>query len=417
MNILLINHYAGSPQMGMEYRPYYLAGEWVKTGHRVTVVGSSFSHLRIRQPEVSKDYERERIDGIDYIWLRGGAYRSAAGRISNILSFVSRLWLNAARIAREVQPDAVISSSTYPLDIYSARRIAQLARAKLIYEIHDLWPLSPMLIGGYPKRHPFVWVMQRAEDYCYRHADKVVSLLWNAREHIRERGFYDVPFACVPNGYLKAEWEGNGADLPERHSALFRRLKDEGRLIVGYAGGHAPSTALGTLIEAAGIVKTHRQIAFVLTGDGTDKKRLMEKARGMHLDNVHFLPPVNKACIPQLIRQFDMAYMGGTHSVLHKYGTSFNKMTDYMLAAKPILFSADEPCSLVERVGCGVRVEAENPKAVAEALLSLAGKTREQLKATGEKGRTYAVENLEYAILARKFVNEMENIGPQNAVK
>ena len=30
MNILLINHYAGSPQYGMEYRPYYLAREWVK---------------------------------------------------------------------------------------------------------------------------------------------------------------------------------------------------------------------------------------------------------------------------------------------------------------------------------------------------------------------------------------------------
>ena len=30
MNILLINHYAGSPQHGMEYRPYYLAREWVR---------------------------------------------------------------------------------------------------------------------------------------------------------------------------------------------------------------------------------------------------------------------------------------------------------------------------------------------------------------------------------------------------
>ena len=26
MNILLINHYAGSPDLGMEFRPYYMYG-------------------------------------------------------------------------------------------------------------------------------------------------------------------------------------------------------------------------------------------------------------------------------------------------------------------------------------------------------------------------------------------------------
>lgn len=30
MNILLVNHYAGSVHHGMEYRPYYLAREWVR---------------------------------------------------------------------------------------------------------------------------------------------------------------------------------------------------------------------------------------------------------------------------------------------------------------------------------------------------------------------------------------------------
>lgn len=45
MNILLINHYAGSPDLGMEFRPYYMAKEWQKAGHHVRIVGGSFSHL------------------------------------------------------------------------------------------------------------------------------------------------------------------------------------------------------------------------------------------------------------------------------------------------------------------------------------------------------------------------------------
>ena len=35
MNILLINHYAGSISHGMEYRPFYMSREWVGLGHRV----------------------------------------------------------------------------------------------------------------------------------------------------------------------------------------------------------------------------------------------------------------------------------------------------------------------------------------------------------------------------------------------
>jgi hypothetical protein len=30
MNIVYIEHYAGTPALGMEFRPYYLAREWVR---------------------------------------------------------------------------------------------------------------------------------------------------------------------------------------------------------------------------------------------------------------------------------------------------------------------------------------------------------------------------------------------------
>ena len=44
MNLLLVNHYAGTPALGMEYRPYYLAREWVRAGHSVQVLSADYSH-------------------------------------------------------------------------------------------------------------------------------------------------------------------------------------------------------------------------------------------------------------------------------------------------------------------------------------------------------------------------------------
>ena len=50
MRILLISQYAGSIEMGMEYRPFCLAREWLRTGDRTLIVAGSYSHLRRTNP-------------------------------------------------------------------------------------------------------------------------------------------------------------------------------------------------------------------------------------------------------------------------------------------------------------------------------------------------------------------------------
>ena len=81
------------------------------------------------------------------------------------------------RLVAEFRPDAVIASSTYPMDIWVARRIAKKADAKLVYEVHDLWPLSPIELSGMSPRHPFALLCQAAEDAAYRDANKPKELL------------------------------------------------------------------------------------------------------------------------------------------------------------------------------------------------------------------------------------------------
>nr|HPG80754.1 glycosyltransferase [Piscinibacter sp.] len=165
MNILLINHYAGSPRHGMEYRPYYLAREWVRLGHRVQIVAASWSHVRSVQPSPAGDEViDETIDGIAYRWLPTPPYGgNGVGRVLNIWAFLKQLWRDAPRWASEFRPDAVIASSTYPMDIWVARRIARLAGARLVHEVHDLWPASPIELSGMSPRHPFILLCQKAE--------------------------------------------------------------------------------------------------------------------------------------------------------------------------------------------------------------------------------------------------------------
>lgn len=404
MNILVINHYVGGGDLGMEYRPWYLAREWVRQGHKVWMVGATFSHLRLKNPAVGSDFSVEEREGISYVWIKTPSYGGTVRRILNIGTFVGKLWSNVGRIVGLTRPDVVIASSTYPLDNYPACRIARRAGAKYVYEVHDLWPLSPMLIGGYSARHPFIRVMQKAEDYAYRHVDQVVSLLWNAEEHMREHGLPEGRFACIPNGYDPAEWveERRSTPLPEAHRQAFEKAK--GKIVVGFAGGFAASGALMTLLEAALLLKDDDRLRFVLVGKGPERENYVRFIGEHGLQNVVLLPPVDKVCIPALEQRFDIAFMGGVHSKLHFYGTSFNKMIDYMLAGVPIVQSIDEPGSVVGRTGCGLQVEAENPVAVASAVGEIASMSAEERRSMGLRGRQYAENFLKWEDLARQMI-------------
>ena len=409
MNILLINHYAGSPEYGMEYRPYYLAKEWVKLGHKVTIVGATFSHLRLKNPVIEHDYFKEDVDGVQYIWFQTPSYEGALARIRNIMVFVRKLYKYSKQLVQDFKPDLVIASSTYPLDNYPARKIAKMAKAKYTYEIHDLWPLSPKVIGGYSKWHPFIVMMQMAEDYAYKHVDKVVSLLWNAEGHCREHGLAPGKFVCVPNGYFPEEWtdQMKKMQLPEDYQKAFDGLK--GKMIVGFAGGFAASGNVITLVKAAVELKDRNDIHFVLIGKGPELFSYENVIKANGLSNVTILSAVQKGLIPAVNSYFDIAYLGGLRSELHQYGTSYNKMTDYMLSSKPSVQSVDEPGSVVERVGCGMRVEAENAKAVADAILKLVYMSSEERNAMGIKGKEYVEKNLPWSKLAEDFMKPFES--------
>jgi glycosyltransferase involved in cell wall biosynthesis len=408
MNILLINHYAGSVRHGMEYRPYYLAREWVRQGHGVTIVAASASHVRTQAPQLGRGTSmRESIDGIDYVWLATPAYHgNGIARVRNMAAFLWRLHRAGAGLARSVRPDAVIASSTYPLDIWPAWRIARRAGARLLFEVHDLWPLSPMELGGYSPHHPFIMLLQAAENFACRHADAVVSILPRVRAHLEAHGMAPHKLHLVPNGVDPAEWETEPAPLPPRLDACLDGLHRRGCFVVGYAGTHGLANALDTLLAAAGHLRG-RPIAIVLVGAGPEKPALLQRAAAYGLDNVHFFDPVAKSQIPALLRRVDLAYIGWRREALYRFGISPNKLIDYMMAGCPVLHAVDAGNDPVREAGCGLTVAPDNPRAVAAGVLALHALRPEARAAMGARGRAFALANHTYPILGRRFLTAL----------
>lgn len=411
MNILLINHYAGSIYHGMEYRPYYLAKEWVDNGHSVTIVAADKSHIRAKNPTINNEYEIEMIDGIKYIWIKTSEYaENGAKRFINILSFLKKLSKYEKDILDESKPDVVIASSTYPLDIYPAKKMAKKANAKLVYEVHDLWPLSPMELGGMSKWHPFIMLMQKAENDAYKHSHGVVSLLPNAEQYMMEHGLTKGKFRYVPNGIKISEWENNKEKLEDSSITLLQKLKEDNQFLVAYAGTHGVANALDTFIKTAKELENEK-ISFLLVGKGPEKESLKKIASEIKVTNVYFLDPVKKEQIPYLLSEMDALYIGLQRQSLFRFGISPNKMFDYMMAKKPIIQAIDAGNNMVKEANCGIYSEPENVKSIAEGILQLYNMTDVERQKMGENGYNFIKENHDYSKLAFNFIEYVNQFG------
>ncbi len=405
MNILLINHYAGSPDMGMEYRPYYLAQEWIQLGHTVTIVAANYSHIRQINPSQSQKIRKETIDGIDYIWIKTPKYKgNGVGRILNMFAFVNTLSRNAKQLSQQIKPDVVIASSTYPSDNYIAHDIAKKANAKHIYEVHDLWPLSPMELGNMSPYHPFIMAMQHAENYAYKKADAVISMLPNTQVHMEKHGLDLRKWHYVPNGIYLPSF-ANTKPLEQTVVNQLDKLKH--KTIIGYAGGHAISNALNNIVEAARLLKDSTQHAFVFVGTGNEKDNLIQQAKG--LNNVYFLDAIPKQQIPALLAYMDYLILAWNKEPLYRFGISPNKIFDYMMAAKPIIHAVDTPNTFVDEANCGISVPPENPQAIVDAITQLDQYTPTQLKTMGQNGKRFVLKHHDYKVLAEKMIDIFKN--------
>lgn len=411
MNILYIDHHAGSPVLGMEYRPYYLARQWVRAGHRVRIVAASYAATRLRQPRMRGLIDRQGFDGIEYIFLKTPAFTGHGwGRVLNILVFVVQLYARVRSLCRDFTPDVVIASSGYPFDMGPAQMIARYHKARLVYEVTELWPDSPQQIWGVSPDHPFMRLARWGQRQACRVCDVVVSVLPGAEAFLRDYGLAPGKFHHVPNGIDPDEWddESAGAGIDPVVQAVIDRLKAQGRMVVGYAGTHNEKNALGVLVEAAALLKKEK-IGFMCIGDGPARAALSDLAEELGVaDYFVICGALPKRQVPRFLRQMDVLYMGAKPLDVYRYGVSFNKVYDYMMAGRPVVTAFDAGNDMAGEAGCGVSVPSGRPADVAAALRDFAAMPAAERESHGIDARAHVLVAHAYPVLARAFLEAVQ---------
>ena len=396
--IWIFNEYAGSPYHGMEYRHYYIGKELINRGYDVYIISASYSHLFSKMPEVKRDFTYEDIDGIKYLWVKVPKYEDSHDkkRIIKWFYYVTKTYFFLPFSHLQL-PEVIIVSSIAPFSIVSGYRWAKKFRAQLVYEVKDIWPLSLIELGGYSAYHPFIKFMGMFERFAYRKADKVVSVLPYAYEHMQKQGLDISKFVYIPNGFCVSDYK---EETPPKE--ILHQLPKDGFKIV-YAGTMGRMDALDYLILAADRLKNCKDIYFILVGKGSNKNKILNMARSMNLKNVIFIPFIPKSQVLSLIKKCDVCYIGWKKREIYKFGISANKIFDYMFAEKPILHSFSGRGDLIKLAKCGITVESENPIAISEGILHFYRMSKEEREKLGKNGKNYLLDYHTYKVITNKF--------------
>lgn len=395
--IWIINEYAGSPYHGMEFRHYYLSKELIKKGFNVYIITASFSHLFKNPPKVTKSFQLEEVDGINYLWIKVPEYKYSQDkkRVLKWLVFTTKLFFLSFHKLNK--PDFIILSPMQTLPIFPAYFLAKKYNAKLLFEVKDIWPLTLIELGGYSKNNPFIKILSFAESFAIKKSDLILSVLPGYGNYLREKGF-NKDFIYLPNGV--------SLDEMEKIEPLDNKISDmipKNKFIVGYAGSIGLANALDSFIDAGILLKDYRDIVLIIVGEGEEKDKLIKKANDYK--NIIFLSSIPKRKIQSLLMLFDICFIGWKKQGIYKYGVSPNKIFDYMYVGKPILEAISTEESLVLKANCGLQVEAENPKKIAEGILKLYSMSFDKRKILGENGKKYVLENHSYNMLSDKLYN------------
>ncbi len=400
--IWFINDYAGSRYHGMEFRNYYFAKEFVKLGYKVYIVSASYMHLFKKLPEFDGSYGLEKIDGINYVWLKVPNYGESTNKKRVLKWFVFSAKLFNLPLDKMDKPDAIVASPMAPFLVVPAFRLAKKFNAKFIYEVKDIWPLSIIELGNISPKNPLIRAMSWCEKFAVNKANFVVSSLQNYGVHLKNDLNMDKDFTWINNG-IDLEEMSNIEPLQKEIEAKISKDK----FIVGYTGTIGIANAIEYLLKAAKELQEYKDILFVIVGDGKEKKRLQEE---YNLENILFIDPIEKSQVQSMLELFDVCYIGLQKESLFKYGVSPNKLFDYMYSAKPIIYAIDSgEANIVKFSNCGVSVEAQSSKDIVKAVLELYTMEKEERDKFGQNGKKYVIEHFTYEKLAKKYMEIIED--------
>ena len=349
-------------------RTYEHAKEWVKLGHKVTIItgAPNFPEGKVFDGFKNNWYSKSHIDGIEVRRVKTyiTANEGFAKRILDFMSFMVTSFIAGLFVKK---PDVVVGTSPQFFTAVSAWALSAVRFKPFIFELRDIWPASITAVGAMGGSLP-IRVLEKIEMFLYHRADKIISVTHSFKEELIERGVKGEKIDVVLNGVDLTQYE----PAKEKDKDFAEKYDLADKFVVGYVGTHGLAHALDKIVEAAEYLKDIKDLRILFAGGGAAKAEVEALVAMKKLENIVFIPRQPKDMMPKLWSLCDISLISLKDTELFKTVIP-SKIFESMGMGLPMVMTSPtgEATDILLNSSSGVIVKPESPNDVAEAIRRL----------------------------------------------
>jgi len=407
LKLLILTQYF-PPEVGApQNRLFELAVRLQKLGVDITVLTAmpNYPQMDIYEGYKDKTYVYEVIEGLKV--HRSSIYvsksKSIINRLRNYFSFV----ISSARLGKaKLENFDFLLCESPPLFLgYSAMRLAKQKKAKLIFNVSDLWPESAEKLGVVNNKF-LLKLAYNLEEKLYKRSCLVTGQTQGICHNINER------FPAV-----KTYWLPNGVDLgyynPSKiEPGIWREKNNFAKedVILLYAGIIGIAQGLEVILNSAKNFINTPNIKFVFIGSGPEKDKLLQLKAEQNLTNVFFLDAISKKEMPSVLRSVNAAIIPLRKLDLF-LGAIPSKIFENLAMEVPVLLGVNGEARqlFIDKGNAGLYFEPENSEALTAAILKLI-EDKEMALQLGRNGRHFVNEYFNRENIAQNLFKKLNSL-------
>lgn len=378
---------------------FELSEDLAESGHQVTVITGFPKHYinNIDQRYMGKLFLCERMNKVKVIRLLSISFIRHIPVIRGLDQFLLSVIFFFGGISLGKQNVILTYSPPLPLGI-SAYLLGKIKKAPFIFNVQDIFPQSVIDLGLLKSKF-LITISELMEKFIYKKAHYITVHSEGNRENIISKNVNPEKVVTIHN------WVDTDLIKPVKtQDNNFREknnLKD--KFVVSFAGTMGFAQGLEIVVNCAELLKSYKNILFLLVGDGIKKDGLINKAEDMQLNNIKFLPVQSKKVYPFILYTSDICLVTLDKKVLTPAVPA--KLINIMASGRPVVASmnlkGDAP-KIIKSAECGYCIDADDVKGFSEAILKLYNNPtlREDM---GKNGRSYAVKYFSRQVCVRKY--------------